>query len=79
MFDLQQVFVSADTAGRIFRKPPRLVKSARYKSNDGHVAVKDILQVKNGSRHGKCIKLASLSMVEASSASDMSHQSGTHL
>ena len=77
VFDVQQVFISADPPEGNFRKPPRLAKPARYRSYDGHVAVKDIMQVKNGSHYGKSIEL--LFMVGTSSALDKPYQISTHL
>ena len=77
MFDMQLVLVSADPPEGNFRKPPRLAKSARYKSYDGHVAVKDILPFKNGCHYGKCMEL--LFIVATLSALDRPHQTGTHL
>ena len=54
------------------------MKSARYMSYDGHVAVKDVLQVKK-CHYGKGIELANnLFVVAASSVSDKSRQTGTY-
>lgn len=77
VFDMQQNFISADPPEGNCRKPPKLAKPARYKSYDGHVAVKDIMQVKNGSHYGKSIELPF--MVGTSSALDKLYQLGTHL